>query len=144
MLPLVYGAWAWGREARDEFDTRADLEAAGVDLRDADGEDDGDQRPPGGRPAVHGAADEEHHVVVVGGGFGGLYCGRAMEARGLRETLIDARNFHLFQPLLYQVATGALAASDIASSLRSVFAHQPHVTVLLGEVVSVHRDGQCV
>jgi NADH:ubiquinone reductase (H+-translocating) len=59
-------------------------------------------------------------VAVVGGGFGGLYAAQALAARQVRVTLLDQRNHHLFQPLLYQVATAALNASDIAAPLRSI------------------------
>src|SRR5262249_55107825 len=79
----------------------------------------------------------EPHVVIVGGGFGGLYAARALAARSVRVTLLDRRNHHLFQPLLYQVATAALNASDIAAPLRSVLRRAPNVTVLLAEVQAV-------
>jgi NADH:ubiquinone reductase (H+-translocating) len=59
-------------------------------------------------------------VVIVGGGFGGLYAARALRHAKLSITLVDSRNFHLFQPLLYQVATGSLAPGEIAAPLRSV------------------------
>src|SRR5919109_502802 len=75
-----------------------------------------------------------HHVVIVGGGFGGLHAAKALRHVPVRVTLIDKRNFHLFQPLLYQVATGGLSAGDIAHPLRSVFAHDPHVSVWMAEV----------
>src|SRR5437016_11060836 len=71
------------------------------------------------------------HVVIVGGGFGGLYAARALAHRPVRVTLLDRRNHHLFQPLLYQVATAALNASDIAVPLRSVLRRATNVTVLL-------------
>jgi NADH:quinone reductase (non-electrogenic) len=74
------------------------------------------------------------HVVVVGGGFGGLYAARVLAGRPVRVTLLDRRNHHLFQPLLYQVATAALNASDIAAPLRSVLRRARNVTVLLAEV----------
>jgi NADH dehydrogenase len=77
------------------------------------------------------------HVVVVGGGFGGLYAARALAGRPVRVTLLDRRNHHLFQPLLYQVATAALNASDIAAPLRSVLRRAKNVTVLLAEVERV-------
>jgi len=80
---------------------------------------------------------EHPHVVVVGGGFGGLYAARALASRPVRVTLLDRRNHHLFQPLLYQVATAALNASDIAAPLRSVLRRARNVTVLLAEVVRV-------
>jgi NADH:quinone reductase (non-electrogenic) len=77
------------------------------------------------------------HVVLVGGGFGGLYAARALARRPVRVTLLDRRNYHLFQPLLYQVATAALNASDIAIPLRSVLRQATNITVLLAEVQKV-------
>ena len=76
-------------------------------------------------------------MVVVGGGFGGLYAARALGGRPVRVTLLDRRNHHLFQPLLYQVATAALNPSDIATPLRSVLRHAKNITVLLAEVERV-------
>jgi NADH:ubiquinone reductase (H+-translocating) len=73
-------------------------------------------------------------VVVVGGGFGGLQAVRRLRRDPVEITLIDRRNFHLFQPLVYQVATGALAPSEIASPLRGIFKRDENVRVLLGEV----------
>src|SRR2546423_11582915 len=79
-----------------------------------------------------------HRVVIVGGGFGGLYAPRELSrSPAVEVTLVDRRNFHLFQPLLYQVATGALAPGEIAQPLRSIFRKRMNVTVLLGEAVSV-------
>ncbi len=76
-----------------------------------------------------------HHVVIVGGGFGGLYAARRLRKAGVRVTLVDRRNFHLFQPLLYQVATGALSPANIATPLRALLSRQKHANVVLGEVV---------
>ncbi len=76
-------------------------------------------------------------VVIVGGGFGGLYAARALKRAPVEITLLDRRNYHLFQPLLYQVATAALNASDIAEPIRRVFRHQPNCTVLLAEVTGI-------
>jgi NADH:ubiquinone reductase (H+-translocating) len=76
----------------------------------------------------------KHRVVIVGGGFGGLYAAKAMRAP-LEVTLIDRRNFHLFQPLLYQVATGELSPANIAAPLRSLLRRKPQTNVLLAEVV---------
>jgi len=78
-----------------------------------------------------------HHVVIVGGGFGGLYAARALEKAPVRVTLVDRRNFHLFQPLLYQVATGILGPGEITAPLRHILRKQKNATVLLGEVVDV-------
>ena len=75
-----------------------------------------------------------HHVVVVGGGFGGLQAVRKLRHAPVDITLIDRRNFHLFQPLVYQVATGALSPGEISSPLRGIFRRDENVRVLLGEV----------
>jgi len=76
----------------------------------------------------------EPHVVVVGGGFGGLDAARGFAGAPVRVTLIDRHNYHLFQPLLYQVATAALSPGDIASPIRWILRHQKNVHVLLAEV----------
>jgi NADH dehydrogenase len=77
------------------------------------------------------------HVVIVGGGFGGLNAARALADRPVRVTLLDQRNYHLFQPLLYQVATAALNPSDIATPLRSILRKATNITVLLAQVEKV-------
>ncbi len=77
------------------------------------------------------------HVLIVGGGFGGLYAARALKGAPVRVTLLDRRNYHLFQPLLYQVATAGLSAPDIAVPLRKILSRQKNATVLLGEVSGV-------
>jgi NADH dehydrogenase len=84
------------------------------------------------------------HVVIVGGGFGGLYCARALADAPVRITLIDRRNHHLFQPLLYQVATAALNPADIAQPIRAILRKQSNVEVLLGEVSRVDAPGRRV
>jgi len=76
-----------------------------------------------------------HRVVIVGGGFAGLYCAQKLKRARAQITLIDRRNFHLFQPLLYQVASGALSPAEIASPLRVVLSAQKNARVWLGEVV---------
>lgn len=78
-----------------------------------------------------------HRVVIIGGGFGGLAAARALRSAPVRITLLDRRNFHLFQPLLYQVATGGLSPANIAAPLRAILRGQPNVEVLLGEAVSI-------
>jgi NADH dehydrogenase len=80
--------------------------------------------------------EQAHHVVIVGGGFGGLNAARSLRRAPVNITLIDRRNFHLFQPLLYQVATGGLSPANIAAPLRAIVARQANCDVLLGEVTS--------
>jgi NADH dehydrogenase len=75
-----------------------------------------------------------HRVIIIGGGFGGLYAARSLRRTPVQITLIDRRNFHLFQPLLYQVATGGLSPANIASPLRSILRRQKNADVVLGEV----------
>ncbi len=78
-----------------------------------------------------------HRVVIVGGGFAGLYAAKSLRYTDVDVTVIDRRNFHLFQPLLYQVATGALSPGEIASPLRNILNRQRNTRVLLEEVVDV-------
>jgi NADH dehydrogenase len=87
----------------------------------------------------------EHHVVVVGGGFAGVGCARQLARHDdVRVTLIDRNNYHQFQPLLYQVATSQLASSDIAYSLRKLFADDENVNVKLAEVASIDPAAHAV
>ena len=85
---------------------------------------------------MHGN-EQRHHVVVVGGGFAGLWAVRALSGGDVRITLVDRRNHHLFQPLLYQVATAGLSAPDIAAPLRHILRGQHNVEVRLGEVTGI-------
>ncbi|MGZ9189860.1 MAG: NAD(P)/FAD-dependent oxidoreductase [Nitrospira sp.] len=88
---------------------------------------------------------EMHRVVVIGGGFGGMYAAKALgNAPGIQVTLIDRRNFHLFQPLLYQVATAGLSPGEIASPLRAVLRKFKNITVLMAEVTGFDLDNQRV
>jgi NADH dehydrogenase len=80
------------------------------------------------------------HVVIVGGGFAGLWAARALRGAPVRITLLDRGNHHLFQPLLYQVATAGLSAPNIAAPLRHILRRQQNVTVLLGEVARLEPD----
>jgi NADH dehydrogenase len=80
---------------------------------------------------------EKHRVVILGGGFGGLAAAQKLKRAPVEVTLIDRRNFHLFQPLLYQVATGSLSPGEIAAPLRGVLSRQKNAQVLLGEAADV-------
>src|SRR3954465_3009809 len=77
------------------------------------------------------------HVVIVGGGFGGLDAARALAGANAQVTLVDRHNYHLFQPLLYQVATAALSPADVASPIRWILRHQKNVQVLLAEARAI-------
>ena len=85
--------------------------------------------------SVRGA--RESHVVIVGAGFGGLAAARGLRRAPVRITIIDRSNHHLFQPLLYQVATAALSPADIAAPIRRIFRHQPNVAVMLADATAV-------
>jgi NADH:ubiquinone reductase (H+-translocating) len=91
---------------------------------------------------VASAADTPS-ILVVGGGFAGLYAARGLAKHPLRVVLVDRVNYHLFQPLLYQVATAALSPGDIAEPLRAVLRHHPNVHVLLGEVGTIDLANRC-
>jgi NADH dehydrogenase len=86
----------------------------------------------------------EPRVVIVGGGFGGLYAAKSLRDAPVRITLVDRRNYHVFQPLLYQVATAALNPADIAYPIRSVLRRQKNATVILGEVTSIDLAAKIV
>jgi NADH:ubiquinone reductase (H+-translocating) len=88
--------------------------------------------------------DSAPRVVIVGGGFGGLAAAKALRKTDARVVLIDRQNHHVFQPLLYQVATSVLSPAQIASPIRGVLQAQRNTTVLLGEVTGVERDGRRV
>src|SRR6478752_5854298 len=87
---------------------------------------------------------EAKKVVVIGGGFAGLRAIRELKRAPVDITLIDRRNHHLFQPLLYQVATAGLAAPSIAAPLRHIVRDQPNVTVHMGEVLQIDADARQV
>ncbi|HIK16296.1 MAG TPA: NAD(P)/FAD-dependent oxidoreductase [Leptolyngbyaceae cyanobacterium M33_DOE_097] len=87
---------------------------------------------------------DKHRVVIVGGGFGGLYAAKSLGRAPVHVTLIDKRNFHLFQPLLYQVATGTVSPADISSPLRAILARNKNTRVLMEEVLDLDADRQCV
>ena len=88
--------------------------------------------------------EQKHRVIILGGGFGGLVAAQKLKRAPVDVTLIDRRNFHLFQPLLYQVATGSLSPGEIAAPLRGVLSRQKNARVLLGEAVDVDPDAKRV
>src|SRR5499426_418906 len=83
-------------------------------------------------------------VVVVGGGFGGLYAARGLARAPVTVTIVDKHNYHLFRPMLYQVATGLLSSDEIAAPIRSILRRQTNVEVLMSEVINVHPARQTV
>src|SRR5690348_144324 len=93
-----------------------------------------EQRPPTTRP----------HVIIVGGGFGGLEVAKALAEQPVTVTVIDHNNFHLFQPMLYQVASAGLSPADIATPIRSVLHKQENTEVLMAEVTGVDTQEQRV
>lgn len=95
---------------------------------------------PGSRLETRVAA----HVLIVGGGFAGLWAARALAGAPVRITLLDRGNHHLFQPLLYQVATAGLSSPDIAAPLRHILRKQENVTILMGEAVSIDAANKSV
>ena len=88
-------------------------------------------------PDATSLTDNRPHLLIVGGGFAGLWAARALSGAPLRITVLDRGNHHLFQPLLYQVATAGLSAPDIAAPLRHILRRQRNATVLMGEAVAI-------
>lgn len=85
-----------------------------------------------------------HKVVIIGAGFGGLYAALNLRNTNIDVTIIDRRNFHLFQPLLYQVATGGLSPGDIASPIRHIVQKYKNIKVILGEVQDIDPQNNCI
>ena len=83
-----------------------------------------------------------HRVVIVGAGFAGLFAAKALRRADVEVTVIDRTNHHLFQPLLYQMATGILAEGDIAPPIRDILRGQRNATVILGEVVGIDLEAR--
>src|SRR6266516_3477014 len=84
------------------------------------------------------------HVVIVGGGFGGLYAARGLADAPVRVTVVDKHNYHLFRPMLYQVATGLLSADELAAPIRSILRRQKNTEVLMAEVTGVETESRRV
>ena len=89
-------------------------------------------------------ADNRQHVVIIGGGFGGLEAAKALDGPDVDITLIDRVNHHLFQPLLYQVATAGLSSPAISAPIRHILRSQKNVTVILGEVTGIDVERRTV
>src|SRR2546427_12229498 len=91
---------------------------------------------------MENTSSETPHVVIVGAGFGGLQAAKKLACKNVRVTVIDRTNYHLFQPLLYQVATAALSPADIAAPVRSVLSKCKNMEVIFAEVKSVDVDAR--
>src|ERR1700748_3814885 len=87
---------------------------------------------------------QQAHVVILGGGFGGLAAARELNVPGVRITLVDKSNHHLFQPLLYQVATAALAAPDVSTPIRKLLRNQKNTTVWMSNVQHIDVENKRV
>jgi NADH dehydrogenase len=94
-------------------------------------------------PVAHPAA-RRPHVVIVGGGFAGLHAARALRDSPVKVTLVDRTNHHLFQPLLYQVATASLSPGDITAPIRWILRRQQNAFVILGEVTAIDVESRTI
>src|SRR5271170_6678040 len=83
-------------------------------------------------------------IVIVGGGFGGIAAAKALRNSPAHVTLIDRNNLHVFQPLLYQVATSVLSPGQIGAPIRGILGSQTNTTVVLGEVIGVEKEQRCL
>src|SRR5437667_4541619 len=122
-------------KAFSETDFTEDLKKFDVPTLVMLGEDD--QIVPVKEASVMTSNLKPPHVIIVGGGFGGLYAARGLAHAHVQVTILDKHNYHLFRPMLYQVATGLLSADEIAAPIRSIFRRQKNVEVFMDEVVGV-------
>src|SRR4051794_38562977 len=89
---------------------------------------------------MHALGDRVPHVVIVGGGFGGVAAAKGLKNAPVRVTLVDRTNYHLFQPLLYQVSAGILEPGTITTPIRTLFRGQKNVDVLMAEVCGIDKE----
>src|SRR6202049_4302698 len=99
---------------------------------------------PQEKPLVTKAVPGRKRVLIIGGGFAGIAAARALKRANVEITLVDRRNHHIFQPLLYQVATAVLAPSEIAAPIRQLEAKQKNLSVLLAEIKGINLAGRSV
>ena len=99
---------------------------------------------PQEKPPARKAVPDKKRVLIVGGGFAGIAAARALKRADVEITLIDRRNHHIFQPLLYQVATAVLSPSEIAAPIRQLEAKQKNLSVLLAEVKGINLGARTV
>ena len=95
-------------------------------------------------PTTENALTKRPHIVIVGGGFGGLQAAKKLGHQPVEVTIIDHNNFHLFQPMLYQVSTGGLSPSDITTPLRAILHKQRNTGVLMADVTGIDVQEQQV
>src|SRR3984957_6026355 len=88
--------------------------------------------------------NDRHRVVIIGGGFGGLFAARRLRRASVEVTVVDRTNHHLFQPLLYQVATGILSSGEIAPPIREIVRRQRRTSVVLGEVSAIDLEARAI
>ena len=103
-----------------------------------------DSKPSTGLTTGDDTAERRHRVAIVGAGFGGLFAAKALRRAEVDVTVVDRTNHHLFQPLLYQMATGILAEGDIAPPIRDILRRQGNTSVVLGEVEGIDLDARCL
>jgi NADH:quinone reductase (non-electrogenic) len=103
-----------------------------------------DSKPSPGLTTGDDTAERRHRVAIVGAGFGGLFAAKALRRAEVDVTVVDRTNHHLFQPLLYQMATGILAEGDIAPPIRDILRRQGNTSVVLGEVEGIDLDARCL
>src|ERR1039458_6982296 len=99
---------------------------------------------PGTIPSIPRMPATPPRVVIVGAGFGGLWVSKTLANARIEVIVVDCQNYHLFQPLLYQVATAGLSPADIAAPIRSIVGGYQNITVMLGEVVGVNVAARAV